>query len=129
MNSSLLLSLALISGAILTYTLFLLLGGRNPPVSPEAAEADASASSLPTATQATDQSTYEIVTLIPPDTILAIDEPQFVSGAEADAQYHDEELVIGIVINDDARAYSIPFLSRHEIVNDVVGGKPVAVTW
>ena len=32
-------------------------------------------------------------------------------------------------IEGDARAYSVPLLSRHEIVNDVVGGKPIAVTW
>ena len=40
-----------------------------------------------------------------------------------------EELVIGLSINGDSRAYPINILSRHEIVNDVVGGKPVAVTW
>ncbi len=32
-------------------------------------------------------------------------------------------------IDGDARAYSVQLLSRHETVNDVVGGKPVEVTW
>ncbi len=40
-----------------------------------------------------------------------------------------DEQVIGVSIDGDHRAYSVPHLSRHEIVNDVVGGRPVAVTW
>lgn len=72
---------------------------------------------------------YELVTLLPLDGIPSIDNPQFVTGAEANEQYAPDELVIGIEINGDARAYSIPFLSGHEIVNDVVDGKPIAVTW
>lgn len=83
---------------------------------------------LPPASE-TAHTEYEIVTLVPRDTIAAIDAPQFVSGDAADAQYQDDELIIGLIINGDVRAYSIPFLSRHEIVNDVVGGIPVAVTW
>ena len=41
----------------------------------------------------------------------------------------DDEMVIGVVHNGIARAYSAWYLDRHEIVNDVVGGDPVAVTW
>ena len=40
-----------------------------------------------------------------------------------------DEQVLGLSIDGDSRAYPIKMLSRHEIVNDVVGGKPVAVTW
>ena len=29
----------------------------------------------------------------------------------------------------ESRAYPIPFMSRHEIVNDFVGGKYIAATW
>lgn len=72
---------------------------------------------------------YEIVTLLPRDAIPAIDDPQFISAAEADVDYDPDELVIGVEFNGDARAYSIPFLSRHEIVNDTVGGEKIAVTW
>jgi hypothetical protein len=39
------------------------------------------------------------------------------------------ERVIALEINGDARAYPINILSSHEIVNDVVGGQPVAITW
>ena len=72
---------------------------------------------------------YEIVTLLPQDAIPAIDNPQFLTAEEATDQFDPFELVLGISINGDSRAYSIPQLSSHEIVNDVVGGIPVAVTW
>jgi hypothetical protein len=72
---------------------------------------------------------YNIITLLPRDAIQAIDNPEFVSAAEADEQYSDEELILGVEFNGDARAYSIPLLSSHEIVNDTVGGVKIAVTW
>ncbi len=72
---------------------------------------------------------YEIVTLLPRDAIAAIDNPRFLSVAEANESYSDEELVLGVDINGDARAYSIPMLSSHEIVNDTVGDVKISVTW
>jgi hypothetical protein len=71
----------------------------------------------------------EIVTLLPRDAIPAIDNPTFISADEADGQYEAEELVIGVNFDGDARAYSIPVLSSHEIVNDTVAGRKIAVTW
>ena len=41
----------------------------------------------------------------------------------------DDEVVIGVEFDGDARAYSVPLLSNHEIVNDTVGGVKLAVTW
>ena len=73
--------------------------------------------------------TLKIVTLLPKDAIPAIRDPTFLTGEEAEEQMNGDELVLGLSINDDHRAYSIPLLSNHEIVNDVVGGTPVAVTW
>ncbi|MCA9926811.1 MAG: DUF3179 domain-containing protein [Anaerolineales bacterium] len=72
---------------------------------------------------------YDIVTLLPRDGIPAIDDPEFVSAAEASDSYDPDELVIGVVFNGDSRAYSVPLLSNHEIVNDTVGGVKIAVTW
>ena len=71
----------------------------------------------------------EIVTLLPRDGIPAIDDPEFLSADEADEEYAPDELVIGVNYKGDARAYSIPYLSGHEIVNDMVGGRKIAVTW
>lgn len=70
-----------------------------------------------------------LVTLLPFDAIRSIDAPAMVSRAEADSSYSDDELVLGVSINGDVRAYSVPLLSSREIVNDVVGGEPVAITW
>lgn len=39
------------------------------------------------------------------------------------------ERVIGLSINSDSRVYTLKLMSQNEIVNDTVGGKPVAVTW
>ena len=41
----------------------------------------------------------------------------------------DDALVLGLSINGDSRAYYVPSLSAVEIVNDTVGGQPLAVTW
>lgn len=73
--------------------------------------------------------TLSIVTLLPRDAIPAILQPEFVSVQAAGSQLMDAEPVIGLVVGGERRAYPVNMLSRHEIVNDVVGGEPVAVTW
>ena len=65
----------------------------------------------------------------PPDGIPPIDEPEFIDVAAADEWISDEEPVVVIDVNGDVRAYPIQILMWHEIVNDVVGGVPVAVTY
>ncbi len=65
----------------------------------------------------------------PKDGIPAIDAPQFVSVAEADAWLEPQEPVVLVEIGDDARAYPIQVLMWHEIANDTVGGVPVTVTF
>ncbi len=72
---------------------------------------------------------YKIITVLGFDAIPAILDPQFVSAAEAEASMRPNEQVLGLSLNGEHRAYPISTLSRHEIVNDVVGGVPVAVTW
>ena len=72
---------------------------------------------------------YEIIDILPRDAIAEIFEPEFVSASEADEFMQTFELVLGLTIDGDSRAYSLPYLNSHEIVNDEVGGKPVAVTW
>ena len=70
-----------------------------------------------------------LYTLLPKDGIRSIDDPRFVPAAEAGGDMTDGEFVIGVDINGDVRAYPINVLSRHEIINDTVGGKPIAVTY
>ncbi len=76
----------------------------------------------------------EVVTLLPPDAIPAIlpDEVDdiLISASEADtAGMRPDVRVLGVSINGESRAYPIPFMSEHEIVNDQVGGKLIAATW
>ena len=71
----------------------------------------------------------QITSLLPKDAIPAILDPQFVSVEDVPLLFSDDELVIGVSINGDARAYTIGVLGHHEIVNDVVGGESIAVTW
>jgi len=50
--------------------------------------------------------------------------------AAADAEYlGDEELVFGVSINGDTRAYPLRIMDWHEMFNDVVGGVPVALAY
>ena len=64
---------------------------------------------------------------VPKDGIPSIDNPKFVIAAEADFLSEDD-LVIGLEINGESKAYPFSILVWHEIVNDNVGGVPVAVT-
>ena len=72
---------------------------------------------------------FDMTTMLPRDAIPALDDPQFLSVEEANDQYEDDEMVVGVVFNGEARAYSIPELSRHEVANDTVGGVKIVVTW
>ena len=65
----------------------------------------------------------------PRDGIPPIDEPKFIDFDEADRYLGRLEPVISFEINGDVRAYPLQILTWHEIVNDVVGGVPVAVTF
>ena len=85
---------------------------------------------VPTPTrEPSDTDDYRIVTLLPRDAIPAIDNPKFLDAESADQEYAPDEEVLGVVFDGEARAYSVPLLSGHEIVNDTVAGRKIAVTW
>ena len=63
------------------------------------------------------------------DAIPAILDPQFVAQEAVPPEFKDVELVLGMSINGESKAYPLDVLSHHEAVNDVVGGVPVIVTW
>ncbi len=65
----------------------------------------------------------------PKDGIPAIDDPRFVSVRAADRWLEDREPVMVVEHGGDARAYPYQILIWHEIVNDVVGGRPLVVTF
>lgn len=69
----------------------------------------------------------DIITVLAPDAIPAITDPSFERDSPdwlpADAR------VVGLAVEGDARAYPLAIMSWHEIVDDVVGGRLVAVTY
>jgi hypothetical protein len=70
----------------------------------------------------------------PKDGIPSIDRPRFErlnDGAASGwaSRIGNAEPVISLAIHDDARAYPLSILIWHEIVNDIVGGTPVTVTY
>jgi len=64
----------------------------------------------------------------PKDGIPSIDDPEFVPAAEV-TDLGENEPVIGLTVNGWSRAYPLRVLTWHEIVNDTIGGVPVAVTY
>lgn len=62
------------------------------------------------------------------DRFLPATDPQVVSRAEAYFLKLDDE-VFGVFEGGKARAYPITMLSYHHVVNDIVGGVPIAVTY
>ena len=63
-----------------------------------------------------------------PDGIPDLLEPKMLAADEAEF-LDDDERVFGVSINGDARAYPLRIINGHEMVNDVVGGEPIALAW
>ncbi len=59
--------------------------------------------------------------------IPAIDDPVYVPAAEANIR--DEAWVLGVLIDGEARAYSLELLNSHEVVNDTIGNTDFAAVW
>jgi len=49
----------------------------------------------------------------------------------AGPEVHDDYYVVGVELNGESRAYPLNMLSRpeHHVLNDTLGGQPIAVTW
>lgn len=65
--------------------------------------------------------------LMPRGGIPAVFAPVFVPGE--DANLPDDAWVLGFASGGEAHAYSLNLLNNHEVVNDVVGGHPIAAVW
>jgi hypothetical protein len=63
------------------------------------------------------------------DGIPPIDEPQFLSVAAAAEFLDRDEPVLSVELDGRARAYPHQILIWHEIVNDTLAGRPIAVTY
>jgi len=69
------------------------------------------------------------------DAIRSIDQPEFeefsIINTDPDVPHYLEnnDLVVGVMINGEAKAYPHAILDWHEIVNDELGGVPISVTY
>lgn len=61
------------------------------------------------------------------DGIPALTDPRMETAAEAGLE--PEDLVVGLVVDQEARAYPLRILNWHEVVNDRIGDRPVVVTY
>ncbi len=65
---------------------------------------------------------------VPLDGIPTLEQPAHIPAAEAD-YLRDDEAVFGVAIGGEARAYPLRMLDWHELLNDVVGGEPVSLSY
>ena len=56
-------------------------------------------------------------------------DPEIVPAGEAGLD--DDDIVMGVVIGDEARAYPVNYMNGpyNEVVNDTLGGTPIAPSW
>ncbi|WP_420456385.1 DUF3179 domain-containing protein [Rubrivirga sp.] len=97
------------------------------------AEAQSPAPALPGFDTNTEKRTIDLAELRtggpPKDGIPSIDAPRFVSAEAAGEWLADREPVVLLRLGDAAKVYPLQILTWHEIVNDTLGGVPVAVTF
>jgi len=56
-----------------------------------------------------------------------IDGPQFI--AQSDSKLDPKEMIMAVRTGSDARAYPVTQMAYHHVLNDVVAGVPIAVTY
>lgn len=66
---------------------------------------------------------------VPRDGIPPIDQPRFRELRQVKTHFAPGEPVIALKVDGDLRAYPLSILLWHEIVNDEVGGVPLAITY
>jgi len=62
------------------------------------------------------------------DGIPSLDNPTLIAAGDADYLLPDD-LVFGVAINGDARAYPLRIMGWHEMFNDTIGGVPLALAY
>ncbi len=63
------------------------------------------------------------------DGIPALTNPEMIDARSSEDYYHGEDLVIGIQIGNDARAYPHAILDWHEVINDRFDGTALTITY
>ncbi len=64
----------------------------------------------------------------PRDAFPVFHNPPMVPASQA-AGLRDDDWVIGVTVNGQAKAYPVAVMGVHELGNDTCGGEPIAVSW
>ncbi|MEO9483576.1 MAG: DUF3179 domain-containing (seleno)protein [Ekhidna sp.] len=59
----------------------------------------------------------------------ALLDPEFITVSAADSQWHDTTRFLVAYAGDEVKAYAVPDLTRHEVVNDSLNGKPIMAAY
>ncbi|MBD3181239.1 DUF3179 domain-containing protein [Candidatus Poribacteria bacterium] len=72
---------------------------------------------------------FNPIQVVPP--YPAITEPPLITASQVEDQVNDNELVLGVSIDGQSRAYPINMLTgpSREIINDNLAGVAIAATW
>lgn len=81
----------------------------------------------PTNVRIEDDKEYVVPRMLPFDAINPVYDPVFVAASEAPLK--DDELVMGVAIDGQAKAYPVTVLQFREMVDDELAGWPILVTW
>lgn len=67
----------------------------------------------------------------PQDGFPVFNDPPMLGVAEAERQQvvFPRDMVIGVSLGGEAKAYPITIMGVHELGNDTLGGQPIAVSW
>lgn len=68
-----------------------------------------------------------VTQIIPRGRLAAVFHPEFVPAGEA--ALPDSAWILGVAVDGEAHAYSLNLLNHHEVVNDNIGGRPIAAVW
>ena len=83
---------------------------------------------LPTNNRIPDSEEYAIPpALLPFDGIAPVYNPEFVPASESPLE--PDELVMGVYINGESKAYPVSVLRFREMVDDELAGWPILVSW
>jgi hypothetical protein len=82
---------------------------------------------LPTNSRVVDDNEYFVQQSISIDGINPVYDPEFLPALEA--PLNDDELIIGVAWEEEAKAYPITVLRFREMVNDHLAGQPILVTF
>ncbi|WP_044201245.1 DUF3179 domain-containing (seleno)protein [Flammeovirga sp. OC4] len=74
-------------------------------------------------------SLYEYESLVPKDAFQSIDNPRFYNEESAAEEYSEESNVVVVAAGREFKAYPLDFLMYHQVINDRIGGMPIAITY